>query len=156
MVLMVGLVLSMGYYGSAQDTNTGPPHEVVSDTMYEVPQTLVSNFSRPKDAGDNPFDVIDDIKNADEWIDLVGLDGAVLTLLMIVLGYLSKFIPILNKINSNTYRVLTTGVIIVIGLAMFGPSGSMWKGIIAYLISTSTYEVLLKWIFKTPKPEPAV
>lgn len=103
---------------------------------------------------DNPFDVVDDIKEAKTWADLFGLDGAIMSLLMIVLGYLSKFIPGLKAINSNTYRVLSTSIVIVIGFVLFGFEGAALKGILSYVFATSTYEVILKWIFPTPKPDP--
>lgn len=73
--------------------------------------------------------------------------------LIILLGYLSPYIPVLNKINSGIYRVLAVAV--VIGAAFFfGAGASVWTLLITYTMSTSFYEVILKLIQEYFKPKP--
>jgi hypothetical protein len=70
--------------------------------------------------------------------------------LVIVTGYLSVFIPGLNKIDKSVYRVLALAV--VIGAAFFfGGETSIFNLVITYTISTSFYETILKLFAKTPK-----
>lgn len=75
--------------------------------------------------------------------------------LVIVTGYLSVFIPGLNKIDKSVYRVLALAV--VIGAAFFfGGETSIFNLVITYTISTSFYETILKLFAKTPKSKEVI
>jgi hypothetical protein len=70
--------------------------------------------------------------------------------LVIVTGYLSSFIPGLNKIDKAVYRVLALAF--VIGAAFyFGGQASLFNLVVTYTISTSFYETILKLFVKSPK-----
>jgi len=72
-------------------------------------------------------------------------------ILVTVGGYLSPYIPLLNQIESGTYRVLALAIVMIIGFVLFGFSDVL-PLVLAYASSTSIYEVFLKLIFKTSKP----
>ena len=82
---------------------------------------------------------------------LFGNIEALYGVLVIVGGYLTAFIPGLNKINDGTLRVLAWAVITAVGFLMFD-SGSVLSLSVTYAISTSLYEVILQWFRKSPKP----
>lgn len=72
--------------------------------------------------------------------------------LVIIVGYLSAFIPGLKKIPKGVYRVLAFAIISGAAFVYFGWSNAI--GIIfTYAISTSIYEVILKLFAKSPPPE---
>lgn len=66
-------------------------------------------------------------------------------------GYLSKWIPGLNAISSGVFRVLTWAIITGAGALYFG--ADIISVAMTYFMSTSLYEVFLKWIIKSPKPD---
>ena len=70
--------------------------------------------------------------------------------LIVIGGYLSSKIPLLNRIGSPTYRVLSWAILTGIGFVTFG-FGTIWQAAISYFVSTSMYEVILQWVAKTPK-----
>jgi hypothetical protein len=100
-----------------------------------------------------PGEIIDGIKNAKSWGDLLGWETAIYSFLLTLGGYLTHIIPGLNNINSNTYRVLTFAILAIVGVSMVGLA-DVWEGIIAYLFSTGLYNIVLKWFIKTPTPIP--
>jgi len=110
--------------------------------------TLAAAQSVPTDPGQ----IIDVIRNADTWEAIISVETGLYMLLITIGGYLSAFIPGLKKISSNTYRVFTFAILLVLGAAIVGKS--IWIPAIAYFFSTSLYELVFKWIFPTPKPEP--
>lgn len=69
--------------------------------------------------------------------------------IIILAGYLSAYIPGLNKIKNTYIRVLA--VALVSGLGFFLWKGSFTKIVISYFFSSGLYEIILKNIFKTPK-----
>jgi hypothetical protein len=70
--------------------------------------------------------------------------------IVIVTGYLSAFVPGLNKIDKAVYRVLAVAV--VVGAAFFfGGQASLFNLLVTYTISTSFYETVLKLFVKSPK-----
>lgn len=102
----------------------------------------------------NPSDIVDGIKNATDWSQLVGMETAVYTLVFTIGGYLSAFIPGLRAIDTGAWRVLTWAILVIAGGLVIG-WGSIWGGAIAYFFSTSLYEVVLKWFLPSPKPKQA-
>jgi hypothetical protein len=104
-----------------------------------------------QDSFPNPVDIIDDVKKVTSWTDLLGIEAVIYTFLITVGGYLSRFIPVLNKIDSGTYRVFVFAILVIAGSLVIG-IGNVWIGAISYFFSTSLYEVVLKWIAPSPKP----
>jgi hypothetical protein len=127
---------------SAQDSAKAPPASL----------TIKKSQSEVTVTQSNPTEIIEDIKNAKDWTDLINLQTGIYTLLITLGGYLSYLIPGLKEIDSGTYRVLTFAVIVIAGGAVLG-LGDIWQGAISYLFSTSLYEVILKWLVKSPKPD---
>lgn len=74
--------------------------------------------------------------------------------LVVIGGYLSAFIPGLNKITVGVYRVLTWAVITG-AAAIFFKGANVWGIAITYFVSTGLYSVLLRLIFASPKPKDA-
>lgn len=99
----------------------------------------------------NPIEVIEKVKSAETFIELIGYDGLILATLMTLGGYFSAYIPWLRNIPDTTYRVLTFAVLVIAGGVLFG-FASIWKGLISYFFSTSLYEIVLKWFVKTKSP----
>jgi len=99
----------------------------------------------------NPGDIINDVKKVTSWTDLLGLESVIYAFIITVGGWLSAFIPGLNKIDSGTYRVLVWAILVIAGSLVIGV-GNVWVGAISYFFSTSLYEIVLRWILKTPKP----
>lgn len=88
----------------------------------------------------------------DEWFDQ-GI-GPIISALIVVGGYLSKWIPGLNAIKDATYRVLAFAILIGAGFLYFG--ADIWQVAISYFMSTSMYELVLAQIFgKSPKVDSA-
>lgn len=99
----------------------------------------------------NPGDIINGVKDAQSWADLVSLETAIYTTIFTIGGYLSAFIPGLSSISSGTWRVLVFAILVIAGSLVLG-IGNIWLGAISYFFSTSLYEVVLKWFVKSPKP----
>ncbi len=73
--------------------------------------------------------------------------------LVILGGYASAFIPGLNKINDGTIRVLAFAIVTAAGFIMFKDNVTVGTLAVSYAVSTSLYEVVLKWFRKSDKPE---
>lgn len=99
----------------------------------------------------NPGDIINEVKDATSWTDLLGVESVIYTFLITVGGWLSSFIPGLRTIESGTYRVLVWAILVIAGGLVIG-WGNVWVGAISYFFSTSLYEVVLKFFIKSPKP----
>lgn len=99
----------------------------------------------------DPGKIVDDIKNATDWSQLLNLETAVYTFLITVGGYLSAFIPVLRSIDSGVYRILVWAILVIAGSLVIGV-GNVWLGAISYFFSTSLYEVVLKLFKPSPKP----
>ena len=99
----------------------------------------------------NPGDIINDVKDATSWTDLLGVESVIYTFLITVGGWMSSFIPGLRTIESGTYRVLVWAIMVIAGGLVIG-WGNVWVGAISYFFSTSLYEVVLKFFIKSPKP----
>lgn len=100
----------------------------------------------------NPADIVDDVKNVTSWTDLLGLEAVVYTFIITLGGWFSSFIPGLRSIDSGVYRVLVWAILVIAGSLVIGV-GNVWVGAISYFFSTSLYEVVLKWIKPSPKPD---
>ena len=121
----------------------------------EVPDATVSTApASPTVEAANPVTIIEDLKGVKDWQDLLNLETAVYTILITIGGYLSYMIPGLRSIDNNTCRVRTVAVLGSAGADVLGV-GNIWQGAVSYLFSTSLYEVILKWIFKSKKPSTA-
>ena len=99
----------------------------------------------------DPGTIIDGVKGAESWTELLGYQAVIYTLLFNVGGWLSAFIPGLKRIEDGTYRVLVWAILVIAGGLVIG-WGNIWIGAISYFFSTSLYDVILKWIIKSPKP----
>lgn len=73
--------------------------------------------------------------------------------LIIIAGYISPFIPGINKISNTIYRVLALAIIIGIGFK-FVAGTSILSLVLTYTFSTSFYEVILKLFSKTKSVTP--
>ena len=73
--------------------------------------------------------------------------------LIILGGYFSRFFPVVGTWNP-IFRVLAWAVVSGGLFAVLTPLEATGAAI-TYAISTSLYEVIFKWIKKTPEPEPA-
>ena len=82
-----------------------------------------------------------------------GKIDAVYIALMTIGGYLSFKIPGLNKIGNGVYRILAFAVILAAIFFFFGFNKDVIGLAFSYFMSTSLYEVVLKQVFKTPKPD---
>jgi hypothetical protein len=99
----------------------------------------------------DPVGIIDSVTKVTSWTDLLGLEAVIYTFIFTVGGWFSSFIPGLRSIDSGTYRVLVWALLVIAGSLVLG-IGNVWLGAISYFFSTSLYEVVLKWIVKTPRP----
>lgn len=119
--------------------------------FFLVLSLLALNTISAQEVIPNPADIIDDVKNVTSWTDLLGLEAVIYTFIITVGGWLSSWIPGLRSIESGVYRVLVFAILVIAGSLVIGV-GNVWVGAISYFFSTSLYEVVLKWIVKTPKP----
>jgi ABC-type uncharacterized transport system permease subunit len=119
--------------------------------VFLVLSLLALNTATAQESIPNPADIINDVKNVTSWADLLGIEAVIYTFIITVGGWLSSFIPGLRSIDSGTYRVLVFAILVICGSLVIGV-GNVWVGAISYFFSTSLYEVVLKWIVKSPKP----
>lgn len=70
--------------------------------------------------------------------------------LVVIGGYISAFIPGINKIDNSIFRVLAWAILTGLGFFLFG--GKVLSLALTYAASTSIYEIILKWIIRSPKP----
>lgn len=73
--------------------------------------------------------------------------------LVVIMGYFSSFIPGIKNIKDSVYRVLALAIVVGAGFLFFDAGSSLFSLIISYTVSTSFYEVILKLIKKSPKPD---
>jgi hypothetical protein len=119
--------------------------------FFLVLSLLALNSITAQEVIPNPGDIIDDVKKVTSWTDLLGLEAVIYTFIITVGGWISSFIPGLRSIDSGVYRVLVWAILVIAGSLVIGV-GDVWIGAISYFFSTSLYEIVLKWIIKTPKP----
>jgi hypothetical protein len=112
---------------------------------------LAINGLHAQDTITNPGAIIDGVKGAKSWADLLGMEAVIYTFIITVGGWLSSWIPGLRSIDSGVYRVLVWAILVIAGSLVIGV-GNVWVGAISYFFSTSLYEVVLKWIVKSPRP----
>lgn len=101
----------------------------------------------------DPAEVFGLIKVVANAAEAVGLWGAVYGAVVIMFGYLSNFIPIINKIPSASYRVLAGGIIIAVIGIKFGFLEN-WQVIVSFVFSTKLYEYVLALIKKSNEVNP--
>lgn len=99
----------------------------------------------------DPAVIVDGIKQSTSWTDIIGYEAVIYSFLITVGGYISAFIPGLRSIDSGTYRVLVWAILVISGGLVLG-FGNVWIGAISYFFSTSLYEVVLKWMKRSPRP----
>lgn len=80
------------------------------------------------------------------WVEV--LYGA----LVVIGGYLSSFVPGLNKIDKTVYRVAAFALAVGALFVAFTPM-SAFSAVVTYAMSTSIYELVLKVFKKTPQPQ---
>lgn len=80
-----------------------------------------------------------------------GYMDAVYAAIIIIVGYLSKWIPGLNEISSVKWRVVAFVVLTGAGLAWYGVP--LIKIAITYFFTTSLYELVLKDALNLPSPK---
>lgn len=119
--------------------------------LFMVLALLALNPIHAQTTSINPIDIIDDVKKVTDWSELLSLEAAIYTFLITVGGWLSSFIPGLRSIDSGTYRVLVWAIMVITGSLVIGV-GDVWVGAISYFFSTSLYEIVIKWIRPSPKP----
>lgn len=128
-----------------------------SDDIVLKPRSLLHNVQYVDDTETvtattpNPKDIIDGIKGAESWTDLLGYESAIYAFIILIGGWLSSFIPGLNNISSGVYRVLVFAILVVAGGLVLG-FGNIWQGAIAYFFSTSMYEIFIKKAVPSPRP----
>lgn len=101
------------------------------------------------------FGQLDDLGNIDNstvesWFGSIEM---IYGIVVLVGGYLSSFIPFLNKIESGTYRVFTFALVVGLGFVWFG--SDIISLAVTYAASTSLYEVIFKLFKKSPDPKPS-
>lgn len=96
-------------------------------------------------------DFLDALKGVKSYQDLLLLFDPILGLVVLIGGYLSAYIPGLNKITSGTYRVLAFGILAIAIFAVFGFAPA-WQGVITFMFTTGLYKYLFKIILPSPKP----
>jgi hypothetical protein len=99
----------------------------------------------------SPSETYNAIKGVTSWEQLLTLEGAIMSMLIVLGGYISWLIPGLKAIHSNTYRIATFAILIIAGAIVLGIS-NVWQGAISYLFATGLYQLLLKPVAPTPKP----
>lgn len=72
--------------------------------------------------------------------------------LLIIFGYLSAYIPGVNRF-SPFIRVLAFGLVTGLGIFLFG-GGSVWKLAFSYFLSSGLYITFFKNILPSPKAKP--
>ena len=77
---------------------------------------------------------------------------ALYSALIVIGGYLSAKVPVLNTITSATWRVLTWAILTGLGFWYFGDLAIL-KIAINYFFATSLYEVVLKGMFNLRSPK---
>ena len=73
--------------------------------------------------------------------------------LIVLGGYLSKWIPGINLIDKGVYRVLAFAILVGVIFWKFSGKDALDLGV-TYAITTSLYEVIFKLIGSSPKPDP--
>lgn len=124
---------------------------LLASLLFLALSLLAINGLQAQDTIANPADIIDDVKKVTSWADLLGLEAVIYTFIITVGGWLSSFIPGLRSIDSGVYRVLVWAILVIAGSLVIGV-GNVWVGAISYFFSTSLYDIVLKWIIKSPKP----
>ena len=124
---------------------------LLASLLFLALSLLAINGLQAQDTITNPADIIDDVKKVTSWTELLGLEAVIYTFIITVGGWLSSFIPGLRSIDSGVYRVLVWAILVIAGSLVIGV-GNVWVGAISYFFSTSLYEIILKWIIKSPKP----
>lgn len=124
---------------------------LLASLLFLALSLLAINGLQAQDTIANPADIIDDVKKVTSWTELLGLEAVIYTFIITVGGWLSSFIPGLRSIDSGVYRVLVWAILVISGSLVIGV-GNVWVGAISYFFSTSLYDIVLKWIIKSPKP----
>lgn len=89
------------------------------------------------------------------------LDGLVIFLfglLVLLGGYVSKYVPVLKAINDNAYRVFALAISLVLSFTLFKGDLSLMDGVnyfIGYGGAAAVYSLIFKRVKKTPAPTPA-
>lgn len=94
-----------------------------------------------------------DSLDAIDWSTPQGVIGGTEILygaIVVLGGYLSRWIPFLKNITNGTYRVLAFAVAVGVGFALFG--ADILSLALSYAASTSIYEVILRMIIKNRNP----
>jgi hypothetical protein len=97
----------------------------------------------------NPLDIIDQIKEADSWIALVGLYTTIVGALSMLFTSLMNLIPGLKSIRGKYLAGISVAVIVLSGIGMFG-IGSLWSTPVIWSIITLIWDK----IFKAEDPKP--
>ncbi len=126
--------------------------DMINTIAVDLPD-VTSHKAYPVIQAQGPGDVIDEIKEAESWQDLVNLQSVIMSTLILLGGWISAFIPGLKEIDSGVYRVLTWAIMVIAGFALIG-GAEVWQGAIAYFFTTSLYEVVIKLFLPSPKPDP--
>lgn len=122
----------------------------IVDTVSTTSQILAVSPTDPTTVTD-PGAIVDGIKEATSWDQLISWQTAVYTFLFTIGGYISAFVPGLRNIDSGVYRVLVWAILVIAGGLVIG-WGNIWGGAVAYFFSTSLYEIVLKWFAPSPRP----
>lgn len=70
--------------------------------------------------------------------------------LVIMFGYLSAFIPGINRFTPFV-RVLAFALVAGLAFFLFGKEAGLWKIAFTYFISSGLYDIILKKIIPSPK-----
>jgi magnesium-transporting ATPase (P-type) len=99
-----------------------------------------------------PMEVIEQVKGVTSWEQLLTLETAIMSVLIIVGGFFTWLVPGLKNIHSNTYRVLTFAILVVAGFVILG-FANVWQGAISYLFASGLYQVMIRPVAPTPRPQ---
>ena len=104
---------------------------------------LITGFVTTQIAAQSPGDVIDGIKNANTWTEVLGLYDLISMALILILTQISKFVPGVNKITGPWRALIVTIIIVLIGAIKFG-AASLGTPVVIWAIVTLVYDKLLR------------
>lgn len=99
-------------------------------------------------------DFIEGVQSAETVKDVLELKTLLFTIIFTILGYLAPFIPVINKHRKVFTQVVTTIVIFIIGVTLFGFDIKLLNVLVSGILSLNVLYPILKALgIKTKKSE---
>jgi hypothetical protein len=118
---------------------------------------LNAEFNEIKDSLEKIKEGFPTVINTKEQLD--GLVIFLFGLLVLLGGYVSKFVPGLKAINDNAYRVFALAISLVLSFTLFKGDLSISDGVnyfIGYGGAATVYSLIFKRVKRTPSPVPTL